>query len=87
VATSLQDTVEDGLAQVGIIEDLGPRGKGFAGDEEDKFALEVAFVNDLEEDVGGVVRKAEVADLLDDQNVGVDVVMESLGQPAGGSGV
>ena len=63
MATSFQDAVEDGLGQVGIMEDLAPGGKGLVGGEEDGFALEVAFVDDLEEDVGGVVPETEVADL------------------------
>jgi hypothetical protein len=48
---------------------------------------EVAFVDDLEEDVGGVVPEGEVADLVDDQDVGVEVVVERLGQPSGAGGV
>ena len=92
LATSFQGGVGDGLGQVGIMEDLAPSGKGCVGGEKDGFALEVAFVDDLEEDVGGVGElfnevsscgKASLESVLD-SGVGCwDGVWEDRARPPG----
>jgi hypothetical protein len=38
VATAFEDAVEEGLGQVGIMEDVSPGGKGLVGGEEHGFS-------------------------------------------------
>ena len=51
----LEDAIKDRLSEVGIMEDDTPRGKWLVRGEDDGLALEVAFVDHLEEHVGDVV--------------------------------
>ena len=74
VAAALEDAVEECFGEVGIMEHMTPGGKRLVGGEEQGLAGEVAFVDDLEEDVGGVVLQAEISDLIDHKDVGVEVV-------------
>lgn len=50
--------------------------------------MQVALVDDMEEEVGGVGPVAEVADLVADENVGMGVGREDVAEPAlaGGGG-
>src|SRR5690606_32201483 len=50
-------------------------------------ASEISLVDDLEENVCGVVGEGEVANLVDDEHVGVQVVVERGLEPAGAGGV
>ena len=76
VSSALEDAVEECFGEVWIMEDMTPCGKRLVGREEQGFAGEVAFVDDLEEHVGGVILEAEISDLVDHEDVGVEVVAE-----------
>lgn len=77
-AAVVEDSVEDGLGEVVVVEDAAPLGQGLVGGEDDRLALEVALVDDVVEDIGGVVAEREVADLVDDEDTGSDVALEDL---------
>ena len=62
VLASPQNTVEDDLGEVPIVQDEPPVAEAFVGGEDHGFSVEVAVVNDAKEDVGGAVRVVEVAD-------------------------
>jgi len=79
-AAAFEDAVEDGLGEVGVVEDSGPGGEGFVGGDDNRAALEVSLVDDLEEDVGGVEWVGEVAEFVDDEDGGVDVGIEGFGE-------
>ncbi len=87
MATTLEDAIEDGLSQVGIMQDDTPGCKWLVGGKDDGLAVEVALVDDLEEHVCGVVGEAEIANLVDHEHVRVRIGVECAGQAAGACGV
>ena len=65
------------------MQDLPPRGqRRLVGSEQHRAAPLVAFVDDVKQDVGGIGSVGEVADFVDDQDVGLQVVSELLLQSA-----
>jgi hypothetical protein len=87
MAAVLEDAVEDGLGEVGMMEDMTRGGKRLVRGEEHKLAAKVAAVDHLEDAVDGVVGEREVAELVDDDDVRVEVVVERGLEAAGASGV
>jgi hypothetical protein len=87
MAAAFEGPVEDGLGEVGIMEDGPPSGKRLVGSEEHGLPGQVALVDDLEEDVGRVVGEGEVADLVEDEDVGMEVVVERRLEPSSTGGV
>jgi len=79
VSAALQDPVEDGLGEVRIVEHAAPGGQRLVGGEDHRPPMQMAVVDDLEEDVGGIGAVAEVADLVDHQHVGVGVSRAARG--------
>ena len=60
------------------MQDIAPRGqRGLVGGEQHRATALVTFVDDVEQDVGGVGSVGQVADLVDDQNVR----LQPLAQP------
>ena len=65
------------------MQDIAPRGqRGLVGGEQDRATALVTFVDGVEQDVGGVGSVGQVADLVDDQSVRLQVVSELLLQSA-----
>jgi hypothetical protein len=87
VAAVLEDTIEERLGQIGIVEHVPPRRKRLVGGEEHGLASEIALVHHLEEDVGGILGEGEVADLVEHQDVRVRVGVERRRELAGARGV
>lgn len=82
-AAALEGAVDDGLGQVVVVEDGAPGGeRRLVGGEEDRAPAQVAVVDDVEQHVGGVGPIGEVADLVDDEDVRMDVLGERLPQAA-----
>jgi hypothetical protein len=82
VFASFEDTVEDHLGEIAIVEDLAPVAELFVGREDHGFPSEVAVVDDAEQDVRGVGRVVEVADFVDDQDVWLEPDLSGLAEPA-----
>jgi hypothetical protein len=80
VATALEDPVDDRGGQVVIVEDATPGVEGLVGGEDHRAVLEMALVDDVEEQVGGIVPASEIPDLVDQKNVRADVLGERLAQ-------
>ena len=86
---ALEEAVEDRIREVRIMEHVSERGQGLVGADEDGTTSQVALVDDEIEHVGRVVGVRELAELVDDQDVGVDVKFEGrtawglLSQPLG----
>ena len=85
-ASPFQDTVDDGRGQIVVVEDRSPLPRVLVGREDHRAALQVPVVDDVEQDVGGVRTVGEVADFVDDQDVGVSVARQGLRKPAGTEG-
>ena len=75
----LKHAVDDGLSEVMVVQDVTPRGqRRLVGSEQHRAATLVAFVDDVEQDVGGVGSVGEISDFVYDQNVRLQVVDELL---------
>ena len=66
----MEEPIQQGGGQDGIGEEVAPCGIGFVGGEDDGFPLVVAFGDDLEEEGGVVLFKGEVADFVEEEQVG-----------------
>src|SRR5271165_4458160 len=64
-----------------LAEHLAPFGKAAVGGEDHRAAL-VAGVDQLEEQISGAGAEAEIADLVDDQQLGAAEMADALAQPA-----
>jgi len=71
----MQDAVQDGRGDDRITEDLIPLTEAAVGGEDQR-ALFVAPRDELEEEVGAVAIDADVADLVDDEELGLAVELE-----------
>jgi hypothetical protein len=82
VSTALEYPVDDGVSQILVVKNPSPGIQGFVGSKDHRFFLLMAFVDDMEEDVGCIGAIGEVADLVDDEHCGACVGMESLTEAA-----
>ncbi len=90
----VQQTIEGGPGHDGVAgEDVGPFGEGFVGGEDDGSAGVVALADDLEQQRGLGLIEGEVADFVDDEELGPGEVVhlavefvfgEGFSEPAGG---
>jgi len=78
-STALEDSVNDGFGEVVVVEDSAPVVERLVGGEDDRPPTQVAMVDDLEEDVGGVGAVGEVADFVDDEDMGMGVGVDGIG--------
>ena len=82
-ATVLKHAVDDGLGEVMVVQDIAPCGeRRLVGSEQHRAATLMAFVDDVEQDVGGIGSVGQIANFVDDQNVGLHEESELLLQPA-----
>ena len=77
----VEQAVEDGGGDDPVAKDLAPDGEGLVGGDQDG-ALLVAAGNELEEQVGGHPVDGQVADLVDDEELGLDEQLEFFLEPA-----
>ena len=82
VTPPFEDAIEDGFGEIGIVQHASPRPERLVGGEDHWAVMQVAVIDDLKEDVGGVGPIAEVADLVDDEHVGMRVAGQDLAEPA-----
>ena len=72
-AATLEDAVENGFGEVGVVQDVAPEVKRLVGGENDRATAALALGDDIEENVGGVGAVGEVCDFVTDQELGRDV--------------
>ncbi len=81
----VQEPVEGGAGHDGVAgEDLGPVGEGFVGGEHDGPAGVVALGDDLEQQRGLGRFEGEVADLVEDEQLGPGEVLQFAMEPVFG---
>jgi hypothetical protein len=78
--TSLENAIDDGGGEVGVVQDAAPGIERLVGGEDHGATVQVAVVDDVEEDIGGVGAIGQVAHLVDDEDVGVGVGGQRLEQ-------
>jgi hypothetical protein len=81
-ATAIEQAVDDGLGEVGVVEDSAPSIERLVGGDDDGLVAEVSVVDDVEEDIGGVGTVGEVAELIDGEDGGTSVGGEGLAELA-----
>lgn len=79
---ALEDSVQDGLGEIRVVEDPAPGGERFVRGKDHGAVMPVAFVDDVEEHVGGVGSLAEVADFVDDQHARMRVGGQGMAELA-----
>jgi hypothetical protein len=77
-AAALQHSVDDCLGQVVIVKDVTPSLGVLVGGEDHCAASYVSVVDDVIEDASRVVAVGEVADLVDDEHMRLDVAAERI---------
>ena len=81
-----ENAVQDGLGEIGIVEHLAPGFEGFVGGEDHGSLVQVAIIDDLEEDIGSIRAVGEIPDFVDDQDRGMGVSCQNGSQPAFATG-
>ena len=66
----------DGLGQILGVQGHAPVLEGLVGGEQAAAALDVAGIEDMEQDIGGVGAVAEIANFVADQHGGLEVGLE-----------
>lgn len=71
--TALEQTIDDGFGQIGVVEDFAPGGGGLVCGQDHGSFGKVTVVDEVVEDVGCVGAVGQVAHLVDDQDMDADV--------------
>ena len=82
---SVGEPVDDGLGEAGVGEDPRPFAEGEVGGHDQRSAF-VAFGEDLEDELGGAVGQAEVAQFIKDDELGAGVAGDDAGELAAAFG-
>jgi site-specific DNA recombinase len=82
----VQQPVQDGRGEHVVAEDAAPFAEGLVGGEQDRAAL-VAAGDQLEDHVGVGAGQRQISHLVEDQDGGLQVGLELLGEPPGGLGL
>ncbi len=77
-ATALEDAVDDGIGEIVVVQDVAPALRVLVGGEDHRPAADVAIVDDVVEDVRGVVAVRDVANLVDDKHVRLHVARDGV---------
>ena len=79
------ETIDDRLGEPGVGEDLGPFAEGQVGGDDQRAAF-VALGEDLEDQLGGAVGQCEIAELVEDDELGAGVAADDAGEFAAALG-
>jgi hypothetical protein len=79
-AAAFEDAIDDGIGEIVIVKHGPPTLWMLVRGEDHRTSSDVAIVDDVVEDVGGVVAVGEVANLVDDEDVRAHVEGEGIAQ-------
>src|SRR3954466_5032441 len=79
------ESVDDGFGEAGGVEDLGPFAEREVGGDDQRAAF-VAFGEDLEDELGGAGGQGEIAELVQDDELGSGVACDDAGELAAAFG-
>ena len=82
MAPSFEHPVEDRLGEIRVVEHSAPGAQRLVRREQHRAVMQVALVDDVEEDVGGIGPVAEIADLVYDEDVGMRVRGQDMAEAA-----
>jgi hypothetical protein len=80
--TPFGDAIDDGLRKIGIVEHAARFLGRFIGREHQRALAQMALVDDVEEDVGGIGNIGEVSELVDHEHARLRVRRKHLRQAA-----
>jgi len=78
---ALEDSIHDGLGEIVVMKDGTPALRMLVRGEDHRALLDVTLVDNVEQDVGRVIAVGQVADLIDEEHVRLEVVGKRLAQP------
>lgn len=81
VPAAFKDPIGNCLDKVGVMQHLSPGRQRFVGGEDQRAMMQIAVVDDLEQDVGGVGPVAEIAHLVELCGAGEILTRLSAKQP------
>ncbi len=70
------------MGEILVVEDTAPLGHGLVRGEDHRTLPAMAIVDDMEEHVGGVGAVRQIADFVDDEQIGMRVRREGVHEPA-----
>src|ERR1043165_2777440 len=77
-SSALEYSVDDGVCEIVVVKDIAPAFRMLVRGEDHRTTTDVAGVDDVVEDVRGVVAVREVANLVDDEDVRLHVLCKCL---------
>ncbi len=72
-ASAFEDAIEDGGRQVVVMQHLPPLAERFIGGKDHRSFSQMAMVDDMKQDIGGIGPVGSITQLIDDQNVRMGV--------------
>jgi hypothetical protein len=82
VSSSLENPVEYDVGEVGIMQNFPPATERLVGGENHGSLLEIALVDHVKKDVGGIRSVGQIADFINDEYAGVDVSRQCVSESA-----
>ena len=73
---TFQQAIDNRISEVRIVQHAAPRVRGLVRGDDNRAACEVAAVNDLEQQVGGIRAVGQVAQLVNHEDIGIDERVE-----------
>src|SRR2546422_2342880 len=84
--TTLKNPIQDGVCEIFIVQHTAPSWERLVRCEDHRALFPVTIVDDVEEHVGGVRAVREVADLVADEDAGMNVGSQGIGEPPAAKG-
>jgi hypothetical protein len=72
-SSAFQNSIQDGGRQVVVVQHLSPLAERFIGGKDHRSLSQVAIVDDMKQDIGGIGTVGSVTNFIDDQNMGMRV--------------
>jgi hypothetical protein len=85
-SAALEDAVDDRLCQILIMQHTTPHRERLVRGEDHGALFPMAIVDDVEEHVRGVRAVGEIAHFVHDQNVGMNIRRQGVGEPPAAKG-
>ena len=81
-AAAFEGTIESGLSEIRVVEHLAPGAQRLTGGEEHRPLMQIPLVDQVIEHIGGIRPVAQIADLIDHEDVRMRVEREHVAQAA-----
>jgi hypothetical protein len=72
-ASAFEDAIQDGGRQILVVQHSSPLAEGLIGGKDHRSFSQVAIVDHVKQNIGGIRTVGQVANFIDDQNVRMGV--------------